>query len=93
MPTGHLRWSLPAYRRGLLRGMDAAQEPTRMYLRRVPRWWAGKGPQTGRRSNALRLRHSPVSEHWPKGPTIPSAALQATHAWHPSARRRPRPRP
>ncbi|PPT16909.1 hypothetical protein XaCFBP7622_20965 [Xanthomonas arboricola] len=24
--------------------MDAAPEPTRTYLRRVLRWWAGKGP-------------------------------------------------
>ncbi|NHF64338.1 hypothetical protein FFY45_00700 [Xanthomonas hortorum] len=40
--TDHLDWSLPAHRRGTLRGMDA-EEPTRTYLRRVPRWWAGKG--------------------------------------------------
>ena len=40
----HLDWSLPAHRRGTLSGMDAALEPTRTYLRRVPRWWAGKGP-------------------------------------------------
>ncbi|NMI17700.1 hypothetical protein E1J23_09985 [Xanthomonas gardneri] len=42
--TDHLDWPLPAHRRGTLRGMDAAQEPTRTYLRRVPRWWAGQGP-------------------------------------------------
>ncbi|NMI19025.1 hypothetical protein E1J28_16075, partial [Xanthomonas hortorum pv. vitians] len=24
--------------------MDAAEEPTWTYLRRVPRWWAGKDP-------------------------------------------------
>ncbi|MBB4730596.1 hypothetical protein FHT16_000490 [Xanthomonas arboricola] len=35
--------SSPAHRRGTLSGMDAAPEPTRTYLRRVPRWWAGKG--------------------------------------------------
>ncbi|PPT17170.1 hypothetical protein XaCFBP7622_20905, partial [Xanthomonas arboricola] len=29
---------------GTLSGMDAAPEPTWTYLRRVPRWWAGKGP-------------------------------------------------
>ncbi|QDS14755.1 hypothetical protein FPL04_03270 [Xanthomonas arboricola] len=34
---------MPAYRRGLLRCMDAAKEPAGTYLRRVPRWWAGKG--------------------------------------------------
>ncbi|SUZ29472.1 hypothetical protein CPBF424_33120 [Xanthomonas euroxanthea] len=44
--TDHLDWSLPAHRRGTLSGMDAAPEPTRTYLRRVPRWWAGKGPAT-----------------------------------------------
>ncbi|NHF68413.1 hypothetical protein FFY45_22435 [Xanthomonas hortorum] len=38
--TDHLDWPLPAHRRGTLRGMDAAWT----YLRRVPRWWAGKGP-------------------------------------------------
>ncbi|NHF66299.1 hypothetical protein FFY45_11235 [Xanthomonas hortorum] len=42
--TDHLDWSLPAHRRGTLCGMDAAEEPTWTYLRRVPRWWAGKGP-------------------------------------------------
>ncbi|PPT41860.1 hypothetical protein XarjCFBP7653_05350 [Xanthomonas arboricola] len=44
MHTDHLNWSLPAHRRGSLSGMDAAPEPTWTYLRRVPRWWAGKGP-------------------------------------------------
>ncbi|KHL57805.1 hypothetical protein OZ13_02035 [Xanthomonas cannabis pv. cannabis] len=44
MRTDQLDWSLPAYRRGTLGGMDAATELTRMYLQRVPRWWAGKGP-------------------------------------------------
>ncbi|PPT72354.1 hypothetical protein XarbCFBP8150_04520 [Xanthomonas arboricola] len=42
MHTDHFHWSLPAHRRGILRGMDAAPEPTRTYLRRVLRWWAGK---------------------------------------------------
>ncbi|PPV03695.1 hypothetical protein XvhCFBP2543_04325 [Xanthomonas vasicola] len=37
-------WSLPGYRRRTLGGMDAAKEATRTYLRRVPRWWAGKRP-------------------------------------------------
>ncbi len=37
-------WSLPAHRRGTLGGMDAATELTRTHLRRVLRWWAGKGP-------------------------------------------------
>ncbi|SUZ28896.1 hypothetical protein CPBF424_27260 [Xanthomonas euroxanthea] len=44
MHTDHLDWSLPAHHRGTLSGMDAAPEPTRTYLRRVLRWWAGKGP-------------------------------------------------
>ncbi|PPU83042.1 hypothetical protein XhhCFBP4925_07980 [Xanthomonas hortorum pv. hederae] len=44
MHTDTLDWSLPAHRRGTLCGMDAAEEPTGTYLRRVPRWWAGKGP-------------------------------------------------
>ncbi|PPU06036.1 hypothetical protein XarjCFBP7645_15750 [Xanthomonas arboricola] len=43
MRTDPLDGSLPAHRRGTLSGMDAAPEPTRTYLRRVPRWWAGKG--------------------------------------------------
>ncbi|MCE4283058.1 hypothetical protein LYZ78_21655, partial [Xanthomonas hortorum pv. vitians] len=34
--TDHLDWSLPAHRRGTLCGMDAAEEPTWTYLRRVP---------------------------------------------------------
>ncbi|PPT80756.1 hypothetical protein XarzCFBP7410_20585 [Xanthomonas arboricola pv. zantedeschiae] len=42
--TDHFRWSLPAHRRGTLRGTDAASEPTRTYLRRGLRWWAGKDP-------------------------------------------------
>ncbi|PPT25008.1 hypothetical protein XarbCFBP7629_02950 [Xanthomonas arboricola] len=44
MSADHLTWSLPAHRRGTLSGMDAAPEPTGTSLRRVPRWWAGKGP-------------------------------------------------
>ncbi|PMR88461.1 hypothetical protein C1H21_04715 [Xanthomonas arboricola pv. juglandis] len=44
MHTDYPDWSLPAHRRGTLSGMDAAPEPTWTYLRRVPRWWAGKGP-------------------------------------------------
>ncbi|PPU08918.1 hypothetical protein XarjCFBP7645_00825 [Xanthomonas arboricola] len=44
MPTDHPDRSLPAHRRGTLSGMDAAPEPTGTYLRRVPRWWAGKDP-------------------------------------------------
>ncbi|PPT24142.1 hypothetical protein XarjCFBP7652_04005 [Xanthomonas arboricola] len=36
MHTDHLDWSLPAHRRGTLCGMDAAEEPTWTYLRRVP---------------------------------------------------------
>ncbi|MFS8468071.1 hypothetical protein EIQ04_17935 [Xanthomonas campestris pv. raphani] len=43
--TDILDRSLPAHRRGRFGGMDAAKEPTRTYLRRVPRWWAG-GPAT-----------------------------------------------
>ncbi len=39
-----LDWSLRAHRRGTLGGMDAAKELTRTHLRRVLRWWAGKGP-------------------------------------------------
>ncbi|PPU37645.1 hypothetical protein XspCFBP7912_00730 [Xanthomonas sp. CFBP 7912] len=44
MHTDQLDWSLPAHRRGTLSGMDAAPEPTWTYLRRVLRWWPGKGP-------------------------------------------------
>ncbi|PPU04981.1 hypothetical protein XarjCFBP7645_19875 [Xanthomonas arboricola] len=43
MHTDHPDGTLPAHRRGTLSGMDAAPEPTRTYLRRVLRWWAGKG--------------------------------------------------
>ncbi|SUZ26923.1 hypothetical protein CPBF424_06850 [Xanthomonas euroxanthea] len=55
MHTDHLDWPLPAHRRGTLSGMDAAPEPTRTYLRRVLRWWAGKGP-------AARLQITPCSQ-------------------------------
>ncbi|MBB5767405.1 cell wall assembly regulator SMI1 [Xanthomonas arboricola] len=48
MHTDPLHWPLPAHRRGTLSGMDAAPEPTGTYLRRVPRWWAGKSPATKR---------------------------------------------
>ncbi|PPT76401.1 hypothetical protein XaplCFBP3122_10210 [Xanthomonas arboricola pv. populi] len=44
--TDHPDRSLPAHRRGTLSGMDAAPEPTGTYLRRVLRWWAGKGPRS-----------------------------------------------
>ncbi|TXD44160.1 hypothetical protein TR80_008025 [Xanthomonas campestris] len=44
--TDILDRSLLAHRRGTFGGMDAAKEPTRTYLRRVPRWWVGKGPAT-----------------------------------------------
>ncbi|PPT50380.1 hypothetical protein XarjCFBP7652_05565 [Xanthomonas arboricola] len=44
----------PAHRRGTLSGMDAAPEPPGTYLRRVPRWWAGKGLHRSTRSDALR---------------------------------------
>ncbi|NHF67919.1 hypothetical protein FFY45_19805 [Xanthomonas hortorum] len=48
--TEHLDWSLPAHRRGTLRGMDAAKQT---YLRRVPRWWAGKGPAAKQQISTL----------------------------------------
>ncbi|PPT32512.1 hypothetical protein XaCFBP7622_05110 [Xanthomonas arboricola] len=51
--TDHLHSPLPAHRRGTLSGMDAAPEPTRTYLRRVLRWWAGKGPATKRQTTCL----------------------------------------
>ncbi|QEX78874.1 hypothetical protein F6Y24_19650 [Xanthomonas arboricola pv. pruni] len=58
MRADHSDRSLPAYRRGTLSGMDAAPEPTRTYLRRVPRWWAGKdpaaNPQIGRSASFRR---------------------------------------
>ncbi|PPU40941.1 hypothetical protein XaplCFBP3123_07480 [Xanthomonas arboricola pv. populi] len=41
--TDHIDWSLSAHRRGTWSGMDAAPEPIGTYLRRVLRWWAGKG--------------------------------------------------
>lgn len=31
-------WPLPAYRRETFGGMDAAKEPTGLYLQRIPRW-------------------------------------------------------
>ncbi|PPT32913.1 hypothetical protein XaCFBP7622_03745 [Xanthomonas arboricola] len=55
MRTDHLDWPLPAHRRGTLRGMDAAPEPTRTYLRRVPRGWAGKGPAVTPQISPLQL--------------------------------------
>ncbi|SUZ28841.1 hypothetical protein CPBF424_26680 [Xanthomonas euroxanthea] len=58
--TDYPDWSLPAHRRGTLSGMDAAPEPTRTYLRRVLRWWAGKDLQQSRRSSALQLIYKAV---------------------------------
>ncbi|PPT85566.1 hypothetical protein XarbCFBP8149_16865 [Xanthomonas arboricola] len=43
--TDSNRWCLRGCRRGTLSGMDAAPEPTRTYLRRVPRWYACKRPR------------------------------------------------
>ncbi|MBB5880985.1 hypothetical protein GGR74_002188 [Xanthomonas arboricola] len=63
MRTNPLDGSLPAHRRGTLSGMDAAPEPTRTYLRRVPRWWAGKG----RAANSQRRGRG--------APTAPDSAL------------------
>ncbi|QER95806.1 hypothetical protein FLG15_18365 [Xanthomonas phaseoli pv. dieffenbachiae] len=40
MRTDQRDWSLPAHRRGIVSGMDAAPELTRPYLQRVLRWWA-----------------------------------------------------
>ncbi|PPT85845.1 hypothetical protein XarzCFBP7410_01035 [Xanthomonas arboricola pv. zantedeschiae] len=51
MRTDHPDRSLPTHRRGTLSGMDAAPEPTRTYLRRVLRWWAGEGPAAKRQIN------------------------------------------
>ncbi|PPU08919.1 hypothetical protein XarjCFBP7645_00830 [Xanthomonas arboricola] len=48
--TDHPDRSLPAHRRGTLSGIDAAPEPTGTSLRRVLRWWAGKGLQPSDRS-------------------------------------------
>ncbi|QNM61439.1 hypothetical protein XHV734_2676 [Xanthomonas hortorum pv. vitians] len=72
MHTDHLDWPLPAHRRGTLRGMDAAQELTRTYLQRVPRWWAGKGPaakpQISRSAtDAFRTARLPSRPHRPSG--------------------------
>ncbi|PPV09310.1 hypothetical protein XavaCFBP5823_15595 [Xanthomonas axonopodis pv. vasculorum] len=56
--TDQLDWSLPAHRRGTLGGigsMDAATELTWMYLQRVPRWWAGKGPAADARTSSAGL--------------------------------------
>ncbi|PNV29130.1 hypothetical protein xavtCFBP7764_06980 [Xanthomonas citri] len=39
-----------AHRCGTLSGMDAAPEPTRTYLRRVPRWYAPQAPAANRSS-------------------------------------------
>ncbi|QBG84924.1 hypothetical protein EYR27_15135 [Xanthomonas oryzae] len=36
--------------------MDAAPWPTRTYLRRVLRWWAGTGPAAGPQIYRCRLR-------------------------------------
>ncbi|MBB4756932.1 hypothetical protein FHT15_001619 [Xanthomonas campestris] len=77
MHTDHLDGSLPAHRRGTLSGMDAAPEPTRTYLRRVLRWWVGKGPaaksQISRQATNLSMLSRPLKhdiqsnrdlEHW-----------------------------
>ncbi|PPU37246.1 hypothetical protein XspCFBP7912_04135 [Xanthomonas sp. CFBP 7912] len=53
MQTEQLDRSLSAHRRGTLGGMDAATEPKRTYLRRVLRWWAGKGPAADAKTSHL----------------------------------------
>ncbi|APO95571.1 hypothetical protein BI313_14050 [Xanthomonas vesicatoria] len=62
MRPDHLDGPLPAHRRGTLSGMDAAPEPTGTYLRRVPRWWAGKG--------ALQPSHRSRGTHSPPAPDL-----------------------
>ncbi|RJS05277.1 hypothetical protein XnspCFBP7698_03380 [Xanthomonas sp. CFBP 7698] len=52
--TDQLDWSLPAHRRGTLSGMDAAPEPPGTDSRRVPRWWAGKGPAANAKNSRAR---------------------------------------
>ncbi|MFW3176752.1 hypothetical protein DGM85_10025 [Xanthomonas phaseoli pv. phaseoli] len=61
--TGQVGRSLPAHRRGALGGMDAATELTRTYLRRVLRWWAGKGPAEN--TKTLSARHPCRSQDTP----------------------------
>ncbi|PPT71214.1 hypothetical protein XarbCFBP8142_06785 [Xanthomonas arboricola] len=59
-----------------LRGMDAAQEPTRTYLRRVPRWWAGKGPaaksQTSRSAANAQINSIANRTHLADKPSVVS---------------------
>ncbi|MBB3812092.1 hypothetical protein FHY13_000398 [Xanthomonas arboricola] len=74
MHTEHLDGSLPAHRRGTLSGMDAAPEPTRTYLRRVLRWWAGKGPAV----NLQRRGRGAL--------TAPDSCVVENHAHRPSRR-------
>ncbi|PPU08247.1 hypothetical protein XarjCFBP7645_12050 [Xanthomonas arboricola] len=80
MHTDHLDWSLSAHRRGTLSGMDAAPEPTWTYLRRVPRWWADKGPAAthcveGGQARALQPSHR-TSDAGPMATKALSAALK-----------------
>ncbi|PPU33308.1 hypothetical protein XarbCFBP7604_04880 [Xanthomonas arboricola] len=83
MRTDHLDRSLPAHRRGTLSGMDAAPEPTRTCLRRVLRWWAGKGLAAKSQTNrSTPLHESPIPN--PKSQPLrhpapaPSAPTPAT---------------
>ncbi|NMI17944.1 hypothetical protein E1J29_10150 [Xanthomonas hortorum pv. vitians] len=62
--TDHPDWPLPAHRRGTLCGMDAAEEPTWTYLRRVPRRWAGKGPAATPQITRSTTDPSPLSNHF-----------------------------
>ncbi|WP_143706727.1 hypothetical protein [Xanthomonas oryzae] len=49
MRIDHLKWSLPAHRRGTLGGMDAAKELTGTYLQRVLRCARARTLQQTRR--------------------------------------------
>ncbi|PPT46299.1 hypothetical protein XarjCFBP7652_17990 [Xanthomonas arboricola] len=84
MHTDHPDGTLPAHRRGTLSGMDAAPEPTRTYLRRVLRWWAGKGlaakSQILRSATELSVLSTSIEAQCVEPPRLrPVAALR--HDW------------
>ncbi|PPV08006.1 hypothetical protein XbrCFBP1976_04700 [Xanthomonas bromi] len=77
MRPDHLDGPLPAHRRGTLSGMDAAPEPTGTYLRRVPRWWAGKGALQQTRSVEVGRARAMQPIHRPACCLMATEALSA----------------
>ncbi|MFS8488910.1 hypothetical protein EIP98_07145 [Xanthomonas campestris pv. raphani] len=79
MHTDHLDGSLPAHRRGTLRGYKDV-------LAACPRWWAGKGPcsklTASRARCPHRLRDTPSTRPWGLGGGIHAATRSRDRRGH-----------